>query len=393
MSLVDFFTPLNGDEFNNARFAETTLGFHISSYIKSFPVFKSNTTYLAVMGIQDGRNSPDNESCDEGPDFIRRQLYRLSVGSYNAQIADLGNIRAGNSVADTYAAVKTVVQELVKSNIVPILLGGGHHITYAQYLAYQGLEQRVDLAIIDSRLDMDISSMEYPGELTSENYLNSIFLHQPNYLFNFSNLGYQTYFVSPESLRVMDKLLFDVNRLGDFNSNIGQAEPLIRNADLLSFDISAIRSSDACANANATPNGFYGEQACQLCRYAGMSDKLSSFGIYEYNPRLDPQGQTAMLIAQMVWYFIDGYYQRKNDLPLQPKSHYLIYRASMQDSRHELVFIKSKKTDRWWMQVPYPNNNSANERYHLVPCLYSDYELAIAGEMPDLWWRTYQKLH
>ena len=44
------------------------------------------------------------------------------------------------------------------------------------------------------------------------------------------------------------------------------------------------------------------------------------------------------------------------------------------------------------MQVPYPSGISKNERYHLVPCSYADYQAAVSGEMPDLWWRTYQKL-
>ena len=99
----------------------------------------------------------------------------------------------------------------------------------------------------------------------------------------------------------MDKLYFDVHRLGAFSGKINLVEPVIRNANMVSFDLSAIRSSDACGNANASPNGFYGDEACQICRYAGMNDKLSSIGFYEYNPSLDAHEQTAMLLAQMVW--------------------------------------------------------------------------------------------
>ena len=157
-------------------------------------------------------------------------------------------------------------------------------------------------------------------------------------------------------------------------------------------DVAHPDSTAACANANASPNGFYGEDACQICRYAGMNDKLSSIGFYEFNPAFDQNGQTALLLAQMIWYFIEGYYQRKKDIPLQPKSQYLIYRTSLKEDGHELLFVKSKKTDRWWMQVAYPSTSSKNERYHLVPCSYDDYQLAVNGEMPNLWWRTQQKL-
>jgi hypothetical protein len=181
----------------------------------------------------------------------------------------------------------------------------------------------------------------------------------------------------------MDKLFFDVHRLGELSGNIAVTEPTIRNASMISFDIGAIRAADAMGNANATPNGFYGEEACQLCRYAGFNDKLTSIGFYEFNPAYDSNGQTAWQLAQMIWYFIDGFYNRKRDFPLNPKSQYLIYKTSL---THE-------DQDRWWMQVPYPSAGSPNERFHLVPCSYADYKTATSGELPDLWWRTYQKLN
>jgi len=283
---------------------------------------------------------------------------------------------------------------LVKKDIIPVILGGGQDLTYAQYLAYETLEQKVDLVIIDPRFDLDDDDKGIDTiETTSTSYLNKIFLHDPNYLFNYSNLGYQTYYTSQDSLRVMDKLYFDTHRLGEIAGNVAAAEPIIRNASMVSFDMGAIRSSDAAGNANANPNGFWGNEACQIARYAGINDKLSSIGFYEFNPAYDNNGQTAMLLAQMVWYFIDGFYNRKKDFPLNPKSQYLIYKTSLKHDEHELVFVKSKKSDRWWMQVPYPTRGSKNERFHLVPCRYDDYKTAVSGEMPDLWWRTFQKLN
>ena len=247
------------------------------------------------------------------------------------------------------------------------------------------------MVVVDSKFDLDEDTEE--GVVTTSNsYLSKIFLHQPNYLFNYSNIGYQTYFVNQESLKVMDKLYFDIHRLGDFLPDISLAEPVLRNANMISFDMGAIRSADAGANVNAGPNGFYGDDACRITRYAGMNDKLTSIGFYEFNPAFDRNGQTALLLAQMVWYFIDGFYNRKQDFPLTPKSNYIIYRATLKDGSGEMTFVKSKRSDRWWLQVPYPSNGSGNERYHLVPCRYEDYNTAVAGEIPDLWWRTCQKL-
>ena len=392
MSLSDFFSPVNPEKFTpKTGFYTSQLGLKTTFFSERFPELEEGAYDMAIIGVQDDRASVNNEGCALAPDYFREQFYTLHEGPYATKLVDLGNIKAGSAISDTYVALKMAVAELVKLNIVPIIIGGGQDLTYAQYLAYESLEQKVDLVVVDSKFDLDEENQEGLSA-QSDTYLNKILLHQPNYLFNFSNIGYQTYFVNQDSLKVMSKLYFDVHRLGEFSDDMALAEPIVRNANMISFDIGAIRSSDAGANANASPNGFYGEQACRISRYAGMSDKLSSIGFYEFNPAFDQNGQTAMLLAQMVWYFMDGFYNRKKDFPLSPKSQYLIYRASLNDGTGELLFVKSKKSDRWWMQVPYPTGVSKNERFHLVPCRYEDYTLAVTGEMPDLWWRTFQKL-
>lgn len=392
MSLSDFFSPLSLEELSPKNgFLTSQLGMKASFYTDRFPELEENAYDIAIIGVQDDRASVNNSGCSLGPNAFREQFYLLNEGDFQCKIIDLGNIKAGAAISDTYIAVKMAVAELMKLNILPVIIGGGQDLTYPQYLAYESLEQKVDLVVVDNKFDLDEDDEE--GIATrSDTYLNKIFLHQPNYLFNFSNLGYQTYFVNQESLKVMSKLYFDAHRLGEFATDISLTEPIIRNSNMISFDISAIRSSDAGANANATPNGFYGEQACRIARYAGMNDKLTSIGFYEFNPAYDNNGQTALLLAQIVWYFIDGFYNRKKDFPLSPKSHYITYRTTLSDGTGEMLFVKSKKSDRWWMQVPYPTGVSKNERYHLVPCRYEDYTMAVNGEMPDLWWRTYQKL-
>jgi formiminoglutamase len=394
MSLSDFFSPLIPEKFTPKQgFYTSQLGLKARFYTEKFPELRDEEYDIAIVGVKDDRAAVNNNGCSLGPDYFREQFYLLNEGAFDSRIIDLGNIKAGENISDTYIALKNVVTELIKLNIIPVIIGGGQDLTYAQYMAYESLEQKVDLVVVDNKFDLEEDDYDEANIATQSNsYLNKIFLHQPNYLFNFSNVGYQTYFVNQDSLKVMNKLYFDVHRLGEFLTEISSVEPVMRNANMVSFDLSAIRSSDAPANGNTGPNGFYGEQACKIAHYAGLNDKLTSIGFYEFNPAFDNSSQTAMLLAQMVWYFIDGFYNRKKDFPLNPKSQYLIYRASLKDGSGEMLFVKSKKSDRWWMQVPYPSGVSKNERYHLVPCRYEDYTVAVNGEMPDLWWRTYQKL-
>jgi len=388
--MQEFFTPLDTSEFIGAdRYAASSYGKIVNSYMQGGDFPSLENIQLAILGVEEDRQAINNEGCGLAADYVRENFYKLFQGDYSAKIVDLGNIKKGNTIEDSYFALTDVLAQLLKKNIIPIVIGGSQDLTYCNYLAYQKMEQTINIVAVDSSFDIG----EGDKTLDSQSYLSKIILHKPNILFNFSNIGYQTYFVEQNSIELMKKLFFDTHRLGQVRKKMEDVEPIVRNADVLSFDISAIRQSDAPGNGNASPNGFYGEEACQITRYAGMSDKLSSIGFYEINPAFDTNKQTAHIVAQMIWYFIDGFYNRKQDYSIVDKSEYTKYSVSIKDHEQEIVFYKSNKSDRWWMDVPYPVNHQLKfERHHMVPCSYSDYETACSDEMPDSWWQTYQKL-
>lgn len=388
--MQEYFTPVDLSDFNGSSgYSETSYGKIISVYSEGSDFPSLDKVRLAIIGVAEDRKALNNEGCGLAANYVREHLYKLYQGNYSAKIVDLGNITKGNTIEDTYFALTDALSQLLRKNIIPIVIGGSQDLTYCNYLSYQKMEQTINIVSVDSSFDIG----DGETELNSQSYLSKIILHKPNILFNYSNVGFQTYFVEQNAIELMDKLYFDAHRLGQVRKNMENVEPIVRNADVLSFDISAIRQSDAPGNGNASPNGFYGEEACQICRYAGMSDKLSSIGFYEINPAFDNSKQTAHLAAQMIWYFIDGFYNRKQDYPIVDKSEYTKYRVSITNHEHEIVFYKSNKSDRWWMDVPYPVNHQIKfERHHMVPCSYSDYETACADEMPDKWWQTFQKL-
>ena len=340
---------------------------------------------IAIFGVQEDRNSEDNFGCGENLHFIREKLYQLFPGNWHTNIADLGNILKGNAVTDTYFAVSEIITELLKKNIIPIIIGGGQDITYVNYRAYDSLEQTVNITAVDSRFDL--GSLE--DALTSKSYLNKIIMQKPNNLFNYSNVGYQTYFNSQEEITLLDNLYFDSYRLGNAK-NLESIEPAFRNADIVSIDIGAIRQSEAPANNNASPNGFYGEEICALSRYAGISDKVSSFGIYEYNSKHDNHRQTAHLIAQMIWYFIEGVNFRVKDYPFSGKENYQKFTVLLEDD-DPLTFYKSNKSGRWWIEINILSDNKY-KRHALIPCTYKDYTQATKQIIPERWYKAMRKL-
>ncbi len=381
-----FFSPI---ELNADLFEEHQIGKLVSVYtdVDNFPDLQD--VDMAIIGVCEDRRATNNKGCAKAPDVVREELYKLFQGSFKLRAVDLGNINPGHEVEDTYYALKSTINYLIRQNIMPIIIGGSQDLTYAQFLGYEKLEQTINIVSIDSTFDLG----NIDDEINNTGYLGKIILHQPNYLFNYSNIGYQTYLVNPEGLAMMNRLYFDTYRLGQVRSAIEETEPIIRHADMISFDISAIKHSEAPANAKAMPNGFYAEEACQMMRYAGMNDKLTSLGIYEINPQFDVHDKTAQLAAQMIWCFMEGFYSRKQDFPSRSSSEYIKFHVVLQEEKHEINFFKSKKSNRWWMEVPYPATKGLKfERHTLMPCSFKDYEMATKNEMPDRWWQTYSKL-
>ena len=391
MDLSTYFEPLNPDDIQyvSNEFAPC-IGDRVKAYTvgSEFPDIKKNN--LAILGVCEDRVSVNNAGCKDAPNEIRKKLYQLSLPNYDIKIVDLGNITMGAEIDDTYYAVADVVASLIHRNVVPIVLGGGNDLCYAIYKAYEKLGQIINICAVDPRFDLGSSE----EEISSQGYLNKIIMSQPNYLFNFTNIGYQSYFVDKQYIKLMDDLHFDTYRLGVIQSDINDAEPLVRNADFVSIDMSAVRQSDAPASGNPSPHGFYGEELCTISRFAGISDKLTCIGFFELNPKYENNGQTAHLVAHAIWYFIEGYYSRKSDFPNKDKHNYRQYIVSMiGDMGMDLVFYKSKKSDRWWMEIPCPENSQQKYARHLLlPCSYKDYEQATNNEIPERWWTFYNRI-
>lgn len=384
---LEFLTPIkdslaaNLEEFFDPRSLGRSIRIHSCS--KGFPSLDGVS--IAILGVKEDRGTPNNAGSGEDLHHVRRQLYQLFPGSWNSTIADLGNIRKGNTISDTYFAIEKTLGELLKNEIITIILGGGQDITFSNYKAYKCTEQVVNLLTVDSKFDLG----NLDDKLSSTSYLSKIIMEKPNNLFNYSNIGYQTYFNSQEEINLIHQLNFDAYRLGD-TKNLEVVEPVFRDADIVSIDLDAVRQSDAPANENTSPNGFNGEEICAIARYAGISDKVSSFGIYEYNATYDSNQLTARLIAQMIWYFIEGFNFRVKDYPFSTKEDYQKFTVLLDDDE-PINFYKSHKTGRWWMEINLISNNKY-KRHALIPCTYEDYLETMDQMIPERWYKAQRKM-
>jgi len=375
------FTFLEPTDIEMQHFIQNLSSQHLGSKIvfhnsEDFPNLEK--IRVAIIGVLEEKQDATLTNLN----YVRKELYSLFPGNWEASIADLGNILPGHSKKDTYFAVQNVVSALIKRKIIPIVIGGSQDLTYALYRAFDDLEQMVNLVSIDSKFDFGKES----DSISATSYLTKIILDEPNNLFNFCNVGYQTYYNSQEEIDLIEKLFFDGYRLGDVCSNISIAEPVFRDADIVSLDLTSIKSSDSGNFSNFIPNGFSGKEICSLARYAGLSDKVALFGIFNHSDT----SQESKLISQIIWYFIEGLHYRSNEYPYGSRDNYLKFIIPLDDE--ELIFYKSHKTERWWIEIPYLSTvNTKLKKSTLLPCSYEEYLAACNHEIPERWWKAQRK--
>lgn len=378
-----FFQPVYLEE----KYSQDSLGDKLIVHTENnFPELSNSG--IALFHVPEYRNCEGKLKENEDEKF-RNHLYKLFVGAnWKKNIYDLGNILPGETIADTYLALSEVTKELVQNNFIVIVVGGTQDLTVAQYRAYSKLEQLVNLASVDSKFDLGSEE----EKIVPNGWLTSIVLEKPCFLFNYSNISAQNHYIPPKEIELFEKLYFDSIRLGQLTNDLSLCEPILRNSDILSLDLTAIKASDFGGDYYTQPNGLSSNETCRIGRYAGISDKLSSIGIYNYFPQYTTD-KGDQLVAQLIWYFIEGVELRKGDFPVGTKKNYSKYHVFNEEVNSEILFYKSDKSSRWWMEVPYPAQKGIKyERHHLVPCTYYDYEEAMKGVLPDLWWKTFQKL-
>lgn len=331
---------------------------------------------LVLLGCGEIRGEePASQTLCEAPDIIRHEFYKLHYWHQNLNIADLGNIIQGESMLDTKAALRTVLSELKDLGKKVLVLGGSHDLTIQQYEVYKLKEQVINFSVIDMLVDLNIQANSIYNT-----YLLEALTSTPNYVRHFNLIGFQSYYANPQLIESLDKLHFDCLRLGKVREQIDLAEPMLRSSHMLSLDINAVKYSDAPANQYASPNGFFGDEICKLTRFAGMSSHLESFGIYGYRPERDTNTLTAHLIAQMMWYYLDGLQIAKSEASLKDTNEFFTYHITF--TEQNATFLKSKRTNRWWMKMPDDS---------LLPCTQEDYYTACNNEIPDRWLREMER--
>lgn len=384
--MQEFFTPVSKTVLAHREFLDNqVLGKHFKIHSKREGFPELTSCKFAIFGITETRNHLNFDGSFSNFDSIRKSLYTLHPGNWHFNLADLGDIVAGATVEDTFFAVKTVVNELLSKQIIPIILGGSQDLVYPVYRGYDGFKKMVNYVNVDSKFDIGNAD----SSISNHSFVGKMVVEKPYNLFNYSNIGYQSYYNSAGEIALLEKLYFEAYRLGELINDMETAEPVTRDADMITLDISAIKGSELSYIGNNTPNGFNSREVCALSRYAGISNKVSLFGVFEIT-NFEKSNVASMLLAQVIWYFIEGVHCRIDDGDLNSETDFKNYQVPVENE--VLYFKKSLKTQRWWIELPFISEvNNKLKRHTLLPCTYQDYEKACNQEIPERWYKARRK--
>ena len=371
-SIIDFLDPVNLPHLlEDNELKEGQIGKSIDIFQDIFPDLTHADIVIATCDELRGDGQLGSASAET--DAVRKELYSLYYWHKHIKLADIGKIKTGMHLSDTYAAIKTVAKEIIQRNKIFLLIGGSHDLSLAVYEAYREMNKIIEVTGVDAYIDL---SMDNP--VRSKNFLMELLTGDPNFIRHYNHIGFQSYYIHPHMLETMDKLRFDCYRLGKVKEQMEEMEPSFRSSDMMMFDVAALGA--ATFWEGSSPNGFNGEEACTLMKFAGMSDRLKAVGIYGYQQKRDPQLTLAKQISQMIWYYIDGVQYGRTEANLNEQEMFI--ECHLEFAAIETTFLKSRKTGRWWMKMP-------DGKY--VPCSENDFNAAGNNELPERWLRLQER--
>ncbi len=386
IDLNDYFNPVSIEEPAYEHLTrQAGFSHNITIHTENSTLKDPGKFRIALLGVPDGRNSPDQGSL-KAPDMVRSQLYSLSKIPGRSKIIDLGNMKQGATFNDTIAGLRDVLVQMLGEEIFPVIIGGSSALIIAIDQALSQMKTSYTLTAVDSRIDFTNEKKESD----SFNYLNSIVNNHKSTFGHYINIGYQTYLNDQQVINRFLKRRSDLVRIGDVRQAIHLTEPLLRDSEVAVFDISAVRQSESPGTFSPSPNGFYGEEICLLARYAGISDKLKIFGLFDVNPEFDVRSQTTSLAAQILWFFLEGFSQKQYETPVLGAGNsgrFIKYHVRVTDLEEDMIFVKSNLTDRWWIELA-----SGNDQNLYIACSHEDYLKANHNEVPDRWMKAMERI-
>ena len=376
---LDLLKPVSDSLINelNENYLQGSIFKKLDIHTSSLGLPNLESVNVCVIGVNECRNS-FFQSAPQDLNSLRKEFYKLKFSNWKLSISDLGNLPNGNTVDDTYHALCDICKELLSKKIILVIIGGSNDLIYPIFKSFDSYTDKINIVSIDNQFDLYQESELVSGRT----YMNKIIVDDSNSLNDFTNIGYQRHLCSHDELQLMEKLFFEYISLGEISENNMKAEPIMRNSNIVGFDMKSLSFSASFDQTQGSPNGIDPRLACILSKYAGQSNKTNFLGLFE----LSNNKVSSKLYSEIIWYFLDGVDKRiieSNFDDAQTFNKYIV-----QTSGRDIIFYKSKISEKWWTLIDTSKNKSSS----YLPCLESDYLDALNDNIPIRWLKATKRV-
>ena len=376
---LDLLKPVSDSLINelNENYLQGSIFKQLDIHTSSLGLPNLESVNVCVIGVNECRNS-FFQSAPQDLNSLRKEFYKLKFSNWKLSISDLGNLPNGNTVDDTYHALYDICKELLSKKIILVIIGGSNDLIYPIFKSFDSYTDKINIVSIDNQFDLYQES----ELVTGRTYMNKIIIDDSNSLNDFTNIGYQRHLCSHDELQLMEKLFFEYISLGEISENNMKAEPIMRNSNIVGFDMKSLSFSASFDQTQGSPNGIDPRLACILSKYAGQSNKTNFLGLFE----LSNNKVSSKLYSEIIWYFLDGVDKRiieSNFDDAQTFNKYIV-----QTSGRDIIFYKSKISEKWWTLIDTSKNKSSS----YLPCLESDYLDALNDNIPIRWLKATKRV-
>ena len=319
---------------------------------------KENSIVLLFVSDYRGANG-DAESQDFTG--IRREFYKLSQLDFDIPIIDLGDLVSGKTPQDSHYILQEVLSVCHQKGAIPVIVGGSNDLAFSLFSALNYHQQDINYTQISN-----VVSLKQDEEIHEWTFLSKILGSKNFSVKNYHHLGYQKHLNEMDSVNLIKEVQFDIIRLAEMMNSTEKTEPYFRKADLVTINCDAIETFSEAFSMNPQVNGLNRREICAYMKEIGLSEKLKSVGIFNYNIYSDSQ-LNHQLLAQMIWYLIEGINIQKS----HPKEKsYETFFVLINDEQY--AFKRDVFNNLWYFGEDENIDNC-------IPCSRSDFDEAKRG--------------
>lgn len=292
---------------------------------EELPILSQNQNGVALVGFACDEGVKRNKGrigAKEGPKEIRKACSNFPV-HFNSKLSfiDVGDIFCDTpALEESQRALSFLINDLLKAGYTPLLLGGGHEISFPHYLGIHSFlktkNKKINIGIINFDAHFDLRKPDLSEANSGTGFWQiATYCQQIQSEFHYLPIGIQKKSNTASLFKTARKL--SVSTIIDEECDFFTEElwnkylvPFLKKVDhvQLTIDLDVFQMAFAPGVSAANGSGIIPDLAFyRFLRKLLKENKIISLDISELNPKYDINHRTAKLAASIAFEFVQRF--------------------------------------------------------------------------------------